>query len=81
VSRDEEVLRLHAELREYDQVEIAEVGARVRPACWTAHPEDAEAHALAVVVDVLRFRHRGRHVPDRAHGRGLDGRRERVPVR
>jgi hypothetical protein len=80
VSRDEEVLRLHAELREYDQLEIAEVGARVRAACCTAHPEEAEAHALTVVADVLRFRHRGRHVP-RTPGRGFEGRRDRVPVR
>jgi hypothetical protein len=60
VSTDAEVRRtLYAELREYSAVEVAEVGARVRRACSTGRREDAELQALAVVADVLRFRHRG----------------------
>jgi hypothetical protein len=60
VSTDAEVRRhLYAELREYEQAEVAEVGARVRPACSTARSSDAELQALAVVADVLRLRHRG----------------------
>jgi hypothetical protein len=52
----EEVRRLYAELREYEQPEVAEVGARIRAACTTARPEDAEARALAITLDVLRGR-------------------------
>lgn len=60
MSTDAEVRRhLYAELREYEQAEVAEVGARVRPACSTARSSDAELQALAVVADVLRLRHRG----------------------
>jgi hypothetical protein len=64
VSTDAEVRRqLYAELRDYEQAELAEVGARVRRACSTARPEDAELQALAVVADLLRIRHRGgRHL-------------------
>jgi hypothetical protein len=64
VSRNAEVRRqLYAELRDYEQAELAEVGARVRRACSTARPEDAELQALAVVADLLRLRHRGgRHL-------------------
>lgn len=64
MSTDAEVRRqLYAELRDYEQAELAEVGARIRPACSTARPEDAELQALIVVADVLRLRHRGgRHL-------------------
>jgi hypothetical protein len=55
----EEVGRLRAALREYDPTEAAEIRARVLPACVTARPEDAEEQALAITLDVLRFRHRG----------------------
>jgi GAF domain-containing protein len=60
VSTDAEVRRqLYAELREYEQAEVAEVGARVRRACSTARPGDAELQALVVIADVLRLHHRG----------------------
>lgn len=56
--RSENVRQLYALLRGYDQEKIAEVGCRLRDACTTARPEDAEAHALIVTLDVLRLRHR-----------------------
>jgi hypothetical protein len=59
VRKDARVRTLYAELRDYDQAEVAEVGVRVRLACTTARPEDAEERALAITLDVLRLRHRG----------------------
>lgn len=55
------LLDLYGLLKVYDQQEVAEVRARIRPACITARPEDAEERALAITLDVLRFRYRGLH--------------------
>jgi hypothetical protein len=55
------LLDLYGLLKVYDQQEVAEVRARIRPACITARPEDAEERALAITLDVLRFRRRGLH--------------------
>lgn len=57
----EEVRRLRRLLARYDEEEVAAVESRVLPACVTARPEDAEERALAITLDVLRFRHRGVH--------------------
>lgn len=68
----EEVRRLRSLLARYDAEEVAAVEARVRAACVTARPEDAEQRALAIVVDVLRLRHRARDVQGHAHGEDHD---------
>jgi hypothetical protein len=54
------VSQLRSLLARYDAEEVAAVEARVRAACITARPADAEERALAITLDVLRFRHRSR---------------------
>ena len=56
MKKNDEVRRLYALLRDYDQREVSEVGARVRAACCGRSPADAEERALAITLDVLRLR-------------------------
>lgn len=56
MKKNDEVRRLYTLLRDYDQREVAEVGARVRAACCGRAPADAEERALAITLDVLRLR-------------------------
>jgi hypothetical protein len=63
----ENIGRLRSLLAQYDAEQVAAVEARVRAACVTARPEEAEEKALAITLDVLRLRHRG-DVHGHVHG-------------
>ena len=65
MKKDEEVRRLYALLRHYDQREVAEVGARVRRFCTTVRPEDAEEQSLGITLAVLRHRDPGHRDDER----------------
>jgi hypothetical protein len=64
VGEGEEIRQLRSLLARYDTQEVAAVEARVRHACVTARPEDAEQRALTITLDVLRLNGRA-HVRPR----------------
>jgi hypothetical protein len=64
VGKGEEIRQLRSLLARYDTKEVAGVEARVRQACVTARPEDAEQRALTIRLAVLRLHGRA-HVRPR----------------
>jgi hypothetical protein len=55
VGKGEEIRQLRSLLARYDTGEVAAVEARVRHACVTTRPEDAEEFALLITLDTLRL--------------------------
>jgi hypothetical protein len=64
VGKGEEIRRLRSLLARYETEEVAAVEARVRHACVTTRPEDAEEFALLITLDTLRLHGRA-HVRPR----------------
>jgi hypothetical protein len=56
--KGDQIRRLRSLLARYDTEEVAAVEARVRHACVTTRPEDAEEFALLITLAVLRLQGR-----------------------